>query len=448
MEPLGRLPYLHQANNEHSGKALHFLSFSFIFFSFSFHFLSIFFHCFSFSHFLFILFSSFHFLFIFFSFFSFSCSFHFLRSFSFFSFYTDFFETFSFQGKFFSCSFHFLFIFFSFSFHFLFIFFSFSFHFLFIFFSFSFIFFSFSFHFLFIFFSFSFYFLFIFFSFSFIFFHCFSVIFFPFFFLVLFFSGAQNPLFFPRLPHDFLLKLLCKKSMFGAVSGGYTIGPSFCFSCQFFHFFIFVFFSISFHVFSIFFSFFQFLFLFFFFSQKKFFLFHVVSLFSCFGCSKSVAALQDSLVQSAHSELALFALYWLVVTFPCGMVHILVMIRLRVVHGGRRVGQVLPSNQNHQIGAFDETADAPQSSLFSLLSSLFFSLLLSSSLFFSLHLSSINIGLFFSRFRSLAGLSQVPRGWLAGRSRVAPFFLLWTDAHSEKVCSSPRENVEPLGRLS
>ena len=42
--------------------------------------------------------------------------------------------------------------------------------------------------------------------------------------------------------------------------------------------------------------------------------------------------------KSANSELALFALYWLVVTFPCGIVHILVMIRLRVVYGGRRVG--------------------------------------------------------------------------------------------------------------
>ena len=33
--------------------------------------------------------------------------------------------------------------------------------------------------------------------------------------------------------------------------------------------------------------------------------------------------------ESALSELALFALYWLVVTFHCGIVHILVMIRLR-----------------------------------------------------------------------------------------------------------------------
>ena len=49
------------------------------------------------------------------------------------------------------------------------------------------------------------------------------------------------------------------------------------------------------------------------------------------------------------------------------------MIRLRVVYGGRRVGQVLPSYQNRQISALDETADAPQSSLFSLLSFLFVS---------------------------------------------------------------------------
>ena len=46
-----------------------------------------------------------------------------------------------------------------------------------------------------------------------------------------------------------------------------------------------------------------------------------------------------------------------------------VKIRLRVVYGGRRVGQVLPSYQNRQISALDETADAPQSSLLSLLSS-------------------------------------------------------------------------------
>ena len=34
-----------------------------------------------------------------------------------------------------------------------------------------------------------------------------------------------------------------------------------------------------------------------------------------------MAALQDSLEKDAHSELALFALYWLVVIFPCGSAH-------------------------------------------------------------------------------------------------------------------------------
>ena len=110
-------------------------------------------------------------------------------------------------------------------------------------------------------------------------------------------------------------------------------------------------------------------------------------LFSFLGCSKSVAALQDSLKKSAHSELALFALYWFVVTFPCGIVHILVMIRLRVAYGGRRVGQAPPSHQIRQKSALDETADALQSSpFFSLVPSLF-SLLLScvSSSLLSLH---------------------------------------------------------------
>ena len=73
--------------------------------------------------------------------------------------------------------------------------------------------------------------------------------------------------------------------------------------------------------------------------------------------------------------------------FPVEIVHILVMIRLRVVYGGRRVGQVPPSYQNRQIGAFDETADAPQSGL--LFSSLLFpSLLFSSPLLSSLPLLS------------------------------------------------------------
>ena len=201
------------------------------------------------------------------------------------------------------------------------------------------------------------------------------IVFFPFFFLLvlLLFSGAQNPLFLPRLPDDFLLKVFCKISLFGP-SRGVPHWALFFFSCLFFHLthfrFLFQFLSMLF-LFFICFSFLHFLFLYFpFVSSFKrcFFLFHFASLFFL-GCSKSVAALQDSLGKSAHSELALLALYWLVVTFPCGIVHIMVMIRLRVVCGWRRVGQVLRSYQNRQISALDETADAPQSGLFSLLSS-------------------------------------------------------------------------------
>ena len=190
-------------------------------------------------------------------------------------------------------------------------------------------------------------------SFSFIFFHVLSlsfIVFTPFFhfffFLFFFFSGAQNPHFVP------------------AVSGSTPLGrPLLFFSRLFFIVFAFSFsFSISFHAFLVF----PFVFL----LKKCFFLFHFVSLFSFLGCSKSVAALQDSLVKSVHSELPSFALYWFVVTFPCGIVHILV-IKLKDVNGGRRVGQVLPSYQNRQISALDETADAPQSSPFSLLPSPF-----------------------------------------------------------------------------
>ena len=153
--------------------------------------------------------------------------------------------------------------------------------------------------------------------------------------------------------------------------------------------------------------------------------------------------------KSAHSELALFALYSLVVTFPCGIVHILVMIRLSVVYGGRRVGQVLPSYQNGQISALDETADAPQSSLFSLLSFLF------SLCFFSLLFLSSSQSSQFSEYLLISLLQiQVTRGPLAVPSQVArgcsygrlPFFL-GDNAHCAKVCSSPGEKSEPPGRL-
>ena len=80
----------------------------------------------------------------------------------------------------------------------------------------------------------------------------------------------------------------------------------------------------------------------------------------------------------------------------------MVMIRLRVVYGVRRRSQVLPSHQNRQISALDETADAPHSSLFSLLlSSLFFSLLFSVSIFFSLSLS-LSLSLLLSYSLSLS----------------------------------------------
>ena len=69
------------------------------------------------------------------------------------------------------------------------------------------------------------------------------------------------------------------------------------------------------------------------------------------------------------------------------------MIRLRVVSGGRRVGQVPPSYQNRQISALDETADAPQSSL------LFISVLLI--------LTCSFIFLFFFHFLSFSGAQKI-----------------------------------------
>ena len=185
-------------------------------------------------------------------------------------------------------------------------------------------------------------------SFSFIFFHflSFAFLFFPF-FLFFFFVGCSI-FFWPRLPHDFLLKPLGKKSFWEASSLFFSsIFPCFFIFVFFFNFFpFFPFFSFAFP----FFIFYSFIFLLFSF-KKSFFLFHFVALFSFLGCSKSVAALQDSLGKSAHSELALFALCWLVVTLPCGIMHILVMIRLRVAYGGRwvksylrtRIARLVPS---------------------------------------------------------------------------------------------------------
>ena len=300
-------------------------------------------------------------------------------------------------------------------------------------FSFSFIFF----HFLFIFFSFSFHFL----SFSFIFFILFHILSYYFIvfslsFFISFFFQVLKILFFASIAIRFpIRKFLSKKTCFGPS----RVVPHWAlfFSVYFFMFFFSFSFSlsISFHVFHSFSLYFPFVLLF----KKKVLPFSFC--FSFFLFSGAQNLWRHSLGKSAHSELALFALHWLIVTFPCGIVHILVMIRLRVEDGGRRVGQVLPSYQNRQKSALDETADVPQSSLFSLLSSLF-----------SLHLSSINTYL----SSPDSGPSQVARSPLAVPSQVArgcslggsPFFFLRNHANSEKVCSSHREKGEPPGRLT
>ena len=233
---------------------------------------------------------------------------------------------------------------------------------------------------------------------------------FSFFHFLFFFSQVLKILsFFASIASRFPIKALMKKkkNIFWAVSGGgggrggTPSGPLFFLLSIFefvLYFFIFVFFFNFFPCFSFFSLVFPFsIFLFLYFPFKKcFFLFHFVSLSSFLGCSKSVAALQDSLGESAHSELALFALYWLVVTIPCGIV-------LYVV---RWVCQVLPSYQNRQIGALDETADAPQSSL---LSSLFLSVL-------KILISLLQIQV---ARRSLTCSSQVACGCSLGGS---PFF--------------------------
>ena len=245
----------------------------------------------------------------------------------------------------------------------------------------------------------------IFLSFSFIFFHFLSfsfIVFFLFFLLSScssFFSGAQNTYFFlPWWPHDLVLKLLCQKSFFGpSREVPPPIGPFFFLLFIFHVFFSFSFsFSISFHAFPFFLCFFLFtFFITLFFLKKKFFLFRFVSFFSFLGCSKSVAALQDSLGKSAHSELALFALYWLVVTFHCGRVHILVMINLRGwVKSYLRtiVARLVPSMRRL---THLSLVSSLFSLLFSCLSSFIFSFLLFivSSWLVSLSLSSFSVSL-------------------------------------------------------
>ena len=88
-------------------------------------------------------------------------------------------------------------------------------------------------------------------SFSFIFFHFLSLSFFSVIFFHCFsfffsscpsFFGVLKILFFPRLPHDFLLKLLCKKQLCGPSRAYPPIGPFFFLSILIFLFFFFVFF--------------------------------------------------------------------------------------------------------------------------------------------------------------------------------------------------------------
>ena len=121
--------------------------------------------------------------------------------------------------------------------------------------------------------------------------------FFPFVFLLvlLFFSGAQNPLFLPRMPHDFLLKLICKKSIFWAVSGGTPFCPLFFFLLSIFSFvYSFSFsFSISFPVFLFFFlccSCFHYFFIYFpfVFLLKMFFSFFILFLFFLFSGAQNL----------------------------------------------------------------------------------------------------------------------------------------------------------------
>ena len=131
----------------------------------------------------------------------------------------------------------------------------------------------------------------------------------------------------------FFFFLWCSKSsFFASIASRFPIEALLFFSLV--HFFIFVFFFNFFPCFSffpLFFFFFHSLFLCFpfVFLKKCFFLFAFCFSFFFSRVLEICGGTPDSLGKSAHSELALFALYWLVVTLPCGTVHILVMIRLR-----------------------------------------------------------------------------------------------------------------------
>ena len=144
-------------------------------------------------------------------------------------------------------------------------------------------------------------------SISFIFFHFFhflSLFFLFFFFLFVFLGCSKSSLCLPRLPHDSF------ESSFGE---NQFFRPSRCvphWACYFFLVSTFLFylnFRFLVQFLSMFFMFFLCFSAFYFMpfiSFCPFFFFHFVSLFSFLGCPKSVAALQDSLGKSAHSELA------------------------------------------------------------------------------------------------------------------------------------------------
>ena len=144
-----------------------------------------------------------------------------------------------------------------------------------------------------------------------------SFMFFAFSFHFLFFPFVVSSFFFFLFFFARVLKILFFASIASRFPTKAVIGPLFfSSSLTFFHFrllfqFLSMFFLFSFVFPCNVFLYFPFVFL----SKKCFILFHFVSLFSFLRCSKSVAALQDSLGKSAHSELALFALYWIVVTF-------------------------------------------------------------------------------------------------------------------------------------
>ena len=210
---------------------------------------------------------------------------------------------------------------------------------------------------------------------------------------------------------------------FHLLSFSFIFFDSLSLSFIFFHFLSFSF-SISFSVF----PFFPLFFLFSFFILLFSFCFPLKKLFPFFsflGCSESVAALQDSLGKSAHSELALSALY-------CPRRHYSlwnsahsgddqVESRIWWAAGGSSPTFVPESPD----WCLDETAEA-------------------SSLLFSSLLTTVLLTVIFPP------QNQVPRSRrsLAVPSQVALPFSLGNSPHSEKVWLWPKEKEEPPGRLS